>query len=126
MKGCQSIRACHKLKCLSTIHMKNGQALKIRPTLLRAYTNWSWGEHTGTHVDAINHMAKEYAGKSIDTMPLSMFHTEGICLDFRHKGLRQLIGITDIELALKASDHKIKKKDTILFCTDHYSNHFGH
>ncbi|WP_452601191.1 cyclase family protein [Pontimicrobium sp. MEBiC06410] len=43
------------------------------------------GEHTGTHVDAINHMAKPYKEQSIDTMPLSMFYTEGICLDFSHK-----------------------------------------
>ena len=49
------------------------------------------GEHTGTHVDAINHMAQQYEGQSIDTMPLSMFYTEGICLDFSHKGLKELI-----------------------------------
>src|SRR5512133_1878084 len=34
-----------------------------------------FGEHTGTHVDAINHMARQYHGRSIDTMPLSMFFT---------------------------------------------------
>jgi len=39
------------------------------------------GEHTGTHVDAINHVARQYREQSIDTMPLSMFYTEGICLD---------------------------------------------
>ncbi|WP_452599516.1 cyclase family protein [Pontimicrobium sp. MEBiC01747] len=43
------------------------------------------GEQTGTHVDAINHMAKPYKEQSIDTMPLSMLYTEGICLDFSHK-----------------------------------------
>jgi hypothetical protein len=49
------------------------------------------GEHTGTHVDAINHMGREYRGQSIDTMPLTTFYTEGICLDLSHKGLRELI-----------------------------------
>jgi kynurenine formamidase len=39
------------------------------------------GEHTGTHVDAINHIAHQYRGQSIDTMPLAMFYTEGIFLD---------------------------------------------
>ena len=29
------------------------------------------GEHTGTHVDAINHMARQFRGQSIDTMPLN-------------------------------------------------------
>ena len=55
------------------------------------------GEHTGTHVDAINHMARQYREQSIDTMPLSMFYTEGICLDLSHKGLRELIEIVDLE-----------------------------
>jgi len=40
------------------------------------------GEHTGTHVDALNQMGKEYKGQSIDRMSLSMFYTRGICLDF--------------------------------------------
>ena len=57
------------------------------------------GEHTGTHVDALNHMAKEYKGQSIDTMPLTSFYTEGICLDFSHKNLCELITIEDIEEA---------------------------
>jgi len=38
------------------------------------------GEHTGTREDAINHMAKQYREESIDTMPLTMFYTKGICL----------------------------------------------
>ena len=38
------------------------------------------GEHSGTHVDALNHMARQYRGQSIDRMPLSMFYTEGLCL----------------------------------------------
>jgi len=40
-----------------------------------------------TITDAINHMAIEYKGKSIDKMNLSMFYTKGMCLDFSHKGL---------------------------------------
>ena len=57
------------------------------------------GEHTGTHVDAINHMARQYRGQSIDTMPLTMFYTGGICLDLSHKGLRELIKPADLEHA---------------------------
>ena len=72
------------------------------------------GEHTGTHVDAINHMAKEYKGQSIDTMPLSMFYTEGFCLDFSHKGLKELITQAEIEQACKIAQLEIKQNDTIL------------
>lgn len=85
----------------------------------------SLGEHTGTHVDAINHMAKEYVGKSIDTMPLSMFYTSGICLDFRSKGLRELITSQEIDSKLAESNQQINQGDTVLLCTDHYKKHFN-
>ena len=78
------------------------------------------GEHTGTHVDAINHMEIQHEGKSIDTMPLSMFYTEGICLDFAHKGLRELISSHEIQDACKKANLEIKAGDTVLLYTNHY------
>ena len=83
------------------------------------------GEHTGTHVDAINHMARAYRGQSIDTMPLTMFYTEGICLDVSHKGLRELIEITDLERSLSEARLEVKPGDTVLLYTDHYRRAFG-
>ena len=83
------------------------------------------GEHTGTHVDAMNHMARQYRGQSIDTMPLTMFYTEGICLDLSHKGLRDLIATADLERALSAAGLAIKPGDTVLLYTDHYRRAFG-
>jgi kynurenine formamidase len=83
------------------------------------------GEHTGTHVDATNHMARQYRGQSIDTMPLTMFYTEGICLDLSHKGPRELIEFTDLERALSAARLEIKPGDTVLLYTDHYRRAFG-
>jgi kynurenine formamidase len=83
------------------------------------------GEHTGTHVDAINHMARQYRGQSIDTMPLTMFYTEGICLDLAHKGLRELIEPVDLERALSKAGLEIKRGDTVLLYTDHYRRAFG-
>ncbi|MDY0779311.1 cyclase family protein [Tenacibaculum sp. IB213877] len=82
------------------------------------------GEHTGTHVDALNHMAKEHVEKSIDTMPLSMFYTEGICLDFSHKTFQELITSKELKNALKNDDLEIKKGDTVLIYTDHYRKAF--
>lgn len=83
------------------------------------------GEHTGTHVDAINHMGSEYREQSIDMMPLTTFYTEGICLDLSHKGLRELIEIADLELALRNARLEIKRGDTVLLYTDHYRRAFG-
>jgi kynurenine formamidase len=83
------------------------------------------GEHTGTHVDAINHMARQHRGKSIDSMPLTMFYTEGICLDLSGKGLRELIEPADLGSALLAAGVEIKQGDTVLLYIDHYRRAFG-
>lgn len=83
------------------------------------------GEHSGTHVDAFNHMARQYRDQSIDTMPLSMFYTEGICIDLSDKGLRELIEQADLEGSLAEANLDIKSGDTILLYTDHYRRAFG-
>jgi kynurenine formamidase len=83
------------------------------------------GEHTGTHVDALNHMARQYRGQSIDTMPLTMFYTEGICLDLSHKGFRELIETVDLEQALGRAGLEIRQGDTVLLYSDHYRRAYG-
>ena len=83
------------------------------------------GEHTGTHVDAINHMARQYRGLSIDTMPLTTFYTEGICLNLSQKGLRKLIEVEDLERALSQAGLDIRADDTVLLYTDHHRRAFG-
>jgi len=83
------------------------------------------GEHTGTHVDAINHFARVHVGKSIDTMPLETFYTEGICLDFSGKKLLEFIDVDEIKAELGRERKEIRKGDTVLFCTDHYRRYFG-
>jgi kynurenine formamidase len=89
-----------------------------------AVNRLDFGEHTGTHVDAINHMARQFRGHSIDTMPLTMFYTEGICLDLSYKSLRELIETADLERALSEADLEIKLGDTVLLYTDHYRRTF--
>ena len=84
-----------------------------------------FGEHTGTHVDALNHMGREFRGQSIDTMPLTTFYTEGICLDLSSKGLRELIEIDDLQHALTVAKAEIKPGDTVLLYTDHYRRYYG-
>jgi kynurenine formamidase len=84
-----------------------------------------FGEHTGTHVDAINHMARQYRGHSIDTMPLDMFYTPGICLDLSQKGLLEMIEPADLERALVNTGLEIMPGDTVLLYTDHYRRAYG-
>lgn len=83
------------------------------------------GEHTGTHVDAFNHMERQYRGLSIDTMPLNMFYTEGVCLDLSAFGLRAMIHWADLDSARKHAGLEIKPGDTVLLHTDHFRRAFG-
>src|SRR5512141_181596 len=110
-----------------TMHVSHEQwdSITDSDVISPAVNRLQFGEHTGTHVDAINHMARQFRGQSIDTMPLTMFYTEGICLDFSHKGLRELIEPSDFETALTKSELEIKKGDTVLLYTDHLRRFFG-
>ena len=85
----------------------------------------SLNEHVGTHVDAFNHFSAELRTESIDTMPLEMFYTSGICLDLSHKSLRELIEVDDLRAALAKHKLDIRPGDTVLIYTDHYRKHFG-
>ena len=82
-------------------------------------------EHTGTHVDAFNHFARKHYGRSIDTMPLEMFYTEGICLDLSYKNSLELIEIEDMQKALTESAQEIKPRDTVLLYSDHFRRCWG-
>jgi len=110
-----------------TIHTTHEQWDKITnpDTATPSVYKLELSEHTGTHVDALNHMGKQFVGQSIDTMPLHMFYTEGICLDFSHKKLSELIEPMDIEYACRLADVKINEGDTVLLYTDHYRKHFN-
>ncbi|MBL7852242.1 MAG: cyclase family protein, partial [Cyclobacteriaceae bacterium] len=81
-------------------------------------------EHTGTHVDALSHMSPDNAGQTIETMPLSLFYTEGICLDLSDKGLGELIEAGDLQRACDKAGEQIRERDTVLLYTDHYRKHF--
>ena len=83
------------------------------------------GEHTGSHVDALSHMSRAQAGQTIDTMPLAMFYTEGLCLDLSHKTYRELIEVEDLQAAIEKTALQIQPGDTILLYTDHYRKAFG-
>jgi kynurenine formamidase len=85
----------------------------------------SFSEHTGTHVDAFNHMSINNRGQSIDTMPLSMFYTTGVCLDLSDKRPGEMIGIPDLEMAVSGAGLSIQPGETVLLYTDHYRRTFN-
>jgi kynurenine formamidase len=110
-----------------SVHLSHEQwdGIKDSDVVTPAVNLLEFGEHTGTHVDAINHMAPQYREQSIDTMPLAKFYTEGVCLDLSNKGFRELIEIADLEHALSQSGLEIQPGDTVLLYTDHYRRAYG-
>jgi kynurenine formamidase len=96
-----------------------------RPSRTPAVNKLEMGEHVGTHVDALSHMARELADQSIDQLPLDMFYTPGLCLDLAHKGSGELIEASDLAVALHKSGLAIEPGDTVLIYTDHYRRAFG-
>lgn len=110
-----------------TVHVTHEQwdGLTDAGTASPAVNRLELGEHTGTHVDALSHMARPYRAQSIDTLPLTMFYTPGMCLDLSDKGLNELIETADLERALAAAHLDIQPGDTVLLYTDHYRRAFG-
>ena len=110
-----------------TMHVSHEQwdGISDSDVISPAVNRLELGEHTGTHVDALNHVGRQFRGQSIDTMPLTMFYTEGICLDLSHKGLRELIETADLQHALSIAGLEIKQGDTVLIYTDHYRRALG-
>lgn len=100
------------------------ERLDDAPTATPAVHRLTLSEHSGTHVDALNHMTRANAGQSIDRMPLHLFYTEAICLDLSHMPLRVLIEPADLQAALAASGQQIRPLDTVLLYSDHYRRAF--
>jgi kynurenine formamidase len=73
----------------------------------------------------LSHMAQQYRSQSIESMPLAMFYTAGICLDLAHKGPGEPIEPADLQAALASADAEIRSGDTVLLYTDHYRRTFG-
>jgi kynurenine formamidase len=57
-------------------------------------------DHSGTHVDAINHVVTEPGARSIDLLPMEWFMTTGVWFDFSHKEPNSYITKQDVETAL--------------------------
>lgn len=77
-------------------------------------------DHTGTHVDAINHVVTEPDALSIDRLPLEWFMTPGVWFDFSHKEPNSYITRADIDEALEKTGVTIKPQSVVLYYTGWY------
>ncbi|MBF0451918.1 MAG: cyclase family protein [Candidatus Magnetomorum sp.] len=77
--------------------------------------------HSGTHLDAPYHyhptMDKGKPALTIDEIPLSWCHNDGVVLDFRHKADGERITADDVQKELKRIDYTLKPLDIVLIQT---------
>lgn len=77
--------------------------------------------HSGTHLDAPYHyhptMDKGKPSTTIDEIPLEWCFSDGVLLDFRHKGDGERITAADVKDALKKIKYEIKPLDIVLIQT---------
>ena len=76
--------------------------------------------HAGTHVDAPWHYAPTSEGKparKIDELPVEWFFSDGVVLDFRHKGPGEKIEVEDLEEALEGIGYELKPLDIVMLMT---------
>jgi kynurenine formamidase len=77
--------------------------------------------HSGTHLDAPYHyhptMDRGKNSLTIDEVPLEWCFSDGVLLDFRHKGDGERITATDIETELERIGYDLKPLDIVLIQT---------
>jgi kynurenine formamidase len=77
--------------------------------------------HSGTHLDAPFHyhptMDRGKPSLTIDEIPLEWCFSDGVLLDFRHKGDGERITVGDLEKELKRIRYEIKPFDIVLIQT---------
>ena len=81
-------------------------------------------DHTGTHVDALNHYVPSPDAPSIDKLPLDRFFTEALCVDLSDVPPRSFIEPEHIERELGRHGLAIEQGDTFLYYTGHYEKCF--
>jgi len=81
--------------------------------------------HGTTHVDSISHVDPSENAPSIDQIPLDQFYTGAICLDLSHIPPRTFYTVEMIKESLEKHKLEIKKGDTVLLYSGHYSRTWG-
>lgn len=83
--------------------------------------------HDTTHLDAPWHFyptSEGKASKTIDQIPLEWCYSNGVVLDFHHKGRGERIRAVEVAEALKIIGYTIKPFDIVLIRTDAYKHYF--
>lgn len=82
-------------------------------------------DHGPTHVDAINHMDADPNAPAINELPLEKFYTSAIALDVSQVPSTGFITVNDLKEALEKTNLEVRKGDTVLLYTGHYTRNYG-
>jgi len=97
------------------------QASQLPGGLGWAVESVTLGTHSGTHLDAPYHYhpTQDHGRQAltIDEIPLEWCMSDGVLLDFRHKGNGEAITAQDVEEALRNIDYTLKPLDIVLIET---------
>ena len=77
-------------------------------------------DHSGTHVDAINHIVTEPGARAIDQLPLEWFMAPGVWFDFSHKEPGAYITKDDVQRAIDATGVTLQPQSVALSYTGWY------
>jgi kynurenine formamidase len=87
-------------------------------------------DHSGTHVDAINHVVDRPDARSVDQLPLAWLMTPAVWLDFAWKEPNGYITRDDVDRELERTGARIKAGSAVLYHTGWYrrfrSDRFGY
>lgn len=86
-------------------------------------TGFTLCDHSGTHVDSINHVVNRPDARSIDTLPTSWFMAPGVWFDFSFKEPNSYISKKDIEDAIAKTGVTIKPNSVVFYYTGWYKKY---
>jgi len=104
-------------------HLTHDETQKMgltKPPYSYKVTGFTMCDHSGTHVDAINHVLDEPDAPSIDMLPMEWFMAPGVWFDFSHKEPNSYITKEDIEREIERTGVTIKPQSVFLYHTGWY------
>ncbi len=101
-------------------HEETQQLGLTKPPYSYKVTGITICDHSGTHVDAINHVVNSPDAKSIDQLPLEWFMAPGVWFDFSYKEPNAYITRKDVEEAIEKTGVTIKPQSVVLYHTGWY------
>lgn len=101
-------------------HEETQQLGLTKPPYSYKVTGFTMCDHSGTHVDSINHVVNEEGARSVDQLPMEWFITKGVWFDFSHKEPNSYITKEDVVEAIQKTGVTIKPDSVVLYYTGWY------